>query len=98
MSDRRPPLGPIFNAFGVSCVVRPVGEFPIPATVILGTQAGEFPAGADLAIAEGLQLATFRRSEVATVSRGTLIEIGEKRLTVDGVLTTDDELVRVLVR
>lgn len=109
MPDLRPPLGPIFAAFGeprAASIIPPDAD-AITTDVILGWDNAEFPATADLAVLERRRVATLRRAQVPNLPRGTRIELAEpievdgellNVLTVESILSDDDELVRVVVR
>lgn len=76
MGDLRPPLNPMFSAFGVSAVVTPAGGAPVDADVIFDTLdpaklsmlGGEFGEIADLR-----PTVAIRRADIASLPVGSTI-------------------------
>jgi hypothetical protein len=102
MPDLRPPLDPIFMAFGAAATVKVPGGVPVAATAIIGFSSIEFPPPdrRDLAITERLTLTriALRRSEVPSLPRASTVVIGAKTWTVDAIDDRDDEIVVAMVR
>ena len=99
MAELRPPLDPLFRAFGVPATVTPPGGLGIATTVIVGARHGVFPGtGAPLTIAEFNRIVTLRRDQVPSAPADTVIVTAAGTFKVDGVAREDDQLVAVTVR
>ncbi len=103
MTDLRPPLDPLFSAFGITATVTVPGGGPVAAIVVLDPQAPDNPSrglGAGLALHDSLMRLVARRSDFASLPTGTEIKIGARTwvVAVEDVPNLDDELVVVGVR
>jgi hypothetical protein len=96
--DTRPPLDPVFGAFGVTATVTPTGGGPIATTVIVGSRTANHPPGGEVAVAEHLRLVSLRRDQVPSTPKDTLIVTEQGTFRVDSVVEEDAEVVKVLVR
>ncbi len=100
--DLRPPLGPIFAALGVpATVTRPVSA-PIETTGIWVPMAAvDSPEGADVGRREPQRVMAFRRDDVPTIPKGTVVLAPEVtggpvlRFVVDGPEHADREIHQV---
>jgi len=96
--DLRVPLDPIFATFGVpATVTRPAAD-PIATTGIWVPEAAvEAFADADFGRRETRRVMAFRRDQVASLPKGTLVLAAEtaggdtKRFRVDGTERQDSE-------
>ena len=104
MSDLRPDLAAIWDAFSVAATVTPPHEAPVETDIVWLTpfndvQPGELEGG----VRDPIRLIAIRRSDVPLVPVGTVIvapELGggsAKRWRVDAMETEDVEFVRVIV-
>jgi hypothetical protein len=102
MADLRPSIDVPFTVFGVAATVRlPDSSLSFPATVTeLPSRPAEFPpeGAADFTITEQTRRFAVRRSEIASVPRGTAIVIGPATFLVDRVEFQDDVETRVVAR
>ena len=96
--DLRPPLGPIFAVFGVPATVTRPASAPILTTGIWVPMAAvDSPDGADFGRRETQRVMAFRRDQVASLPKGTLVLAAEtaggdtKRFRVDGTERQDSE-------
>lgn len=100
--DLRPPLGPFFAALGVpATVTRPVSD-PIETTGIwVPTAAVDVPESADFRRREAQRVMAFRRDQVPTAPKGTIVLAPEVtggpvlRFVVDGPEHADREIHQV---
>ena len=103
MADPRTLIDPVIFADpwlgGVAVTVTPPSSYQHPAIVIFGSTNAEFPPGAELAQTETRKIVCFRRSEVPSAPRGTVIAVSPlERYVLDTILAEDGEVVRAVVR
>lgn len=100
--DLRPPLGPIFAVFGVPATVTRPASAPILTTGIWVPMAAvDSPDGADFGRRETQRVMAFRRDDVPTIPKGTIVLAPEVtggpvlRFVVDGPEHADREIHQV---
>jgi hypothetical protein len=98
MVDTRPPLDPIFRAFGVTASVNVPGRGPEVVQVISGFRTATYPGAGELTTTERLRTIAIRRTPALKVVRGAEVIIGTERLEIESVIEDDDEIVVAVVR
>jgi hypothetical protein len=74
MGDARPSIDSPFDTFGVAATITPVGGSATAATIVWLTPATQgFPAGGEFTRKEIVRTAAVRRSDVATLPKGSAI-------------------------